>query len=106
MVGIVIIVIGAVCLLFSNYIAQQILIGQGKIESGQGMVNTTNQVFGQSSYTKPVGGFFTSGAQSQINAGKDTIAYYQKVVTFLRIAGVVLIIGGAYVGFFCRNKKR
>lgn len=105
-IGLVLVVAGAICLVFSHYIAQEILIGEGKIQRGQKMVDTTNELFSQSQYTKPFGSFVTKGAQERIDAGNDEVAHYRNVVKTLKLSGVILIVVGVFIGFFYRKKIR
>lgn len=113
-IGIIIVVVGAICLLFSRHIAEEIMIGEGKIERGQHMVDTmdrfsssTDMATSQSPYTKPLGKFFsgqTDDAKHQIKAGREEIAYYKTVVSRLHIIGIILLVLGLVVGFFPRKK--
>ncbi|HSX10905.1 MAG TPA: hypothetical protein VLF94_04230 [Chlamydiales bacterium] len=103
--GIALIVVGAIMLLFSHYIAEQVAEGRMRISSAQSTLNTTNRVFDQTQYTKPVGGLFTGGAQQRINAGTAEADQYADLAQKLQIAGIVLIIVGVGVLFLGKKKS-
>jgi uncharacterized membrane protein len=114
-IGLILVVLGAVCLLFARHITEEIMIGEGKIERGQHMVDTMDQfsaptqyAASQSAYTKPLGKFFsdsTADGKRQLQAGRETVAYYKKVVNNLHISGIILVALGLIVGFFPRKKS-
>lgn len=103
--GIVVAIVGAICLVFSHYIAGQIAEGRLRIASGQRQVDTTNSLFNQSQYTKPIGGVFTGSGQERINAGNAQISYYESVENKLKIGGIVLIVIGAGIFFLWRKRS-
>ncbi|MGB7977827.1 MAG: hypothetical protein WCF19_01545 [Chlamydiales bacterium] len=104
-IGVALIVIGAIMLLFSNYIADQVLSGKMRIASAQNQVDTVNSVFSMSKYTKPVGKQFTGSAQKQINAGQEDIDKYESMANNLKIGGVTLIVIGIAFVIFSRKKR-
>ena len=55
LVGGVVFICGVFLFLLSNYISEQVLIGQKKIDKAQGQVNTGKKLFSLSPYTKGVG---------------------------------------------------
>ena len=98
-IGIALIVIGALMLIFSHYIAEQVATGQMQIQKGQSQVDTANSLFGASKYTKPLGKTFTGGAQKKIDAGQREVDHYEAMSNNLKIAGIILIVIGAGVLF-------
>lgn len=103
--GIALIVIGAVMLFFSNYIAEQVTSGKLQIQEGQRKVDTADSLFSQSKYTKPMGQMFTGSAQKRIDAGQTEVDKYESISNNLKIGGIVLIVIGAGVLFFSRKRK-
>lgn len=104
--GIVLIVIGAVMLFFSDYIAEQVSEGRLKIRSAQSTVNTLDSVFSQSQYTKPVGKIFTGSAQKKIDAGTAEADKYESLSQNLKVGGIILIVIGAAVIIFSKKKRK
>lgn len=103
--GIALIVIGAIMLFFSDYIAEQVAEGKLKIQSAQSQVDTADTLFKQSEFTKPVGKIFTGSAQKKINEGQAQVDYYEGLSNNLKIGGIVLIVIGVGVLFIGRKKK-
>ena len=102
-----IIFIGGIILLFvSHYITTQIEEGNLKISSAQQKVDTGKKLFNVSPYSKPVGEGLTSGVQSKINEGKNTIEYYTVVAQRCQIGGIIALVVGAGMMYFLRDKKR
>ena len=93
--GIVVIIVGAVLLLFSNYIAEQVGAGKMEIQSGQSKVDTANSLFSTNRYTKGVGDVFTGSSQRRIDEGRAEVAHYESMAHMLQIGGIVLIVIGA-----------
>lgn len=101
--GIALIVVGALMVVFSEYISEQVAAGKIKIYSAQQQVNTLNSAFDKSAATKPIGEFFTSGAQSKINAGRAEVAHYESLAQKLQIGGVILVLAGVGLLFWKRK---
>ena len=74
-------------LYLAHYINVQVEEGNMQIFSAQQKVNQTNSLFNMSPYTKDVGQGLTSGAQKQINEGKNTVEYYTTVANRCQIGG-------------------
>lgn len=104
-VGIVLIVVGAVMLFFSNYIAEQVASGKLQIEEGQRKVDSANSLFSESKYTKPVGKMFTGSGQRRIDAGQAEVDKYESMSNNLKIGGIVLIVIGAGLLLFSRKRR-
>lgn len=104
-IAILIVVVGIVLLLTSNYISARVVTGKAQIASGQSQVDSTNSLFGRSRATKPFGQAFTGSAQSRINAGQVDVDRYERLAGQLKIAGVVLIIAGIVIFVLPRRKK-
>ena len=102
--GVALIVIGAVMLFFSDYIATQVAEGKIKIARAQSQVNTAESVFSKSQYTKPVGKVIFGGVQNKIDEGKREVSHYESLSNNLKIAGIVLIVVGA--GLLLLGKKK
>lgn len=102
--GISCIVVGAVMIFFSQYIAEQVALGNMRIASGQRMVDTANYATSQSQYTKPVGGLFTGSAQKKIDAGRVEASQYQSLANSLQIVGVILVVAGGGILFLGRKR--
>lgn len=103
--GIVCIIIGAVMLFFSHYIAQQVAEGKIQIHQGQQTIKATESVFGMSKATKPVGEILTSSGRKKIAAGQQDIEKYSQMSRNLKIGGIVLIIIGLGLLFLGKRKK-
>lgn len=104
-IGIALIVVGAVMLFFSNYIAEQVASGKMQIQDAQSKVDTADTLFSQSKYTKPVGNMFTGSAQKKIDAGQADVDKYESMSSNLKIGGIILIIIGAAVLFIPMKRK-
>lgn len=102
--AIALIVLGAIMLLFSDYIAREVTEGKNKVTRAQSQVDTMDSVFSASKYTKPIGKTFTHGAQKKIDAGQAEIEKYKTVSSSLRIGGIILIL--ISLGLFFIRKKR
>ncbi len=94
--AIALIVVGAIMLLFSDYIADQVAMGKLRIQSAQSQVDTTNSLFNKSSATKPLGNMFTGSAQQKINEGQSQVDYYQNLSMQLKVVGIILIVIGDF----------
>lgn len=105
-VGIIALLSGIILFLVAGYISGQIAEGQGKISKGQTQVNQLREASSWNPYTKDVGGVFADSGQRKINAGKEEVVKYQKVVSGLRIGGTAaVILGGVLliIGFLPRK---
>ncbi len=101
-----IIFVGGLGLLYlAHYINVQVEEGNMQIFSGQQKVDQTNSLFNMSPYTKSVGQGLTSGAQRQINEGRDTVEYYTAIANRCRIGGIAALVVGAGMIFFFRKKR-
>jgi uncharacterized protein YjeT (DUF2065 family) len=105
-IGIALIVVGAVMLFFSNYIAEQVASGRMQIQSAQGEVDSANSLFSTTKVTQPVGKMFTGSAQRRIDAGQSEVDRYQSMSNNLKIGGIILIVIGAGILFIPFGKKR
>ena len=101
-----IIFVGGLGLLYlAHYINVQVEAGNLQIFSAQQKVNQANSLFNMSSATKPIGQGLTSGAQNQINEGKNTVEYYTTVENRCRIGGIAALVVGAGMMIYFRRKK-
>ncbi len=103
--GTVLVVIGAVMLFFSNYIAEQVLSGKMQIKQAQGQVDTIDSVFSMSKYTKPVGKQLTGSAQKKIDAGQMDVNKYEAMARNLKIGGIIVILIGIALFVLSRKKR-
>lgn len=101
--GIVVIGIGAVLMVFSQYIAEKVSEGKEQIASGQKKVDAIDSVFSVSEYSKPLGKALTSPAQKKIDAGKVEVSQYEALSKNLQIAGAIVAIVG--LGLFFLWKR-
>jgi uncharacterized protein YjeT (DUF2065 family) len=104
-IGIALIVVGAVMLFFSNYIAEQVASGKMQIQEAQGKVDSADSLFSQTKYTKPIGNVFTGSAQKKIDAGQSEVNKYESMSNNLKIGGIVLILIGVIVLFVPMKRK-
>ncbi len=104
-IGLFLFAAGLGMLYASHYITAQVLEGKGKIRHAQGKVDTTNNLFSVTPVTKPVGQSLTQSAQSQIDSGRDEVAYYEQMADWLRIGGIGFVVVGIGACLFCRIKK-
>jgi len=104
-IGIALIVVGAIMLFFSNYIAEQVSSGKQQIQDAQQKVDTADSLFSKSKYTKPVGEMFTGSAQKKIDAGQADVDKYESMSNNLKIGGIILIVIGAGVLFIPIRRK-
>lgn len=103
--GILLIVAGALMIVFSDYIATQVQEGKMQIRSAQSQVDTAESVFSMSKYTKPIGKTFTQSAQKKIDAGQREVDKYETVSSSLKIGGIILIVIGAVVLLMGSRRK-
>jgi hypothetical protein len=98
------IVVGAICVFFSNYIAVQVAEGKYKVASGQQKVNMIDSAFSQSKYTKGVGQVFTGSAQRRIDEGKAEIAKYEGLANKLQVGGAIVAVLGVVLLFVWKRR--
>jgi len=102
-VGLVLLIAGVALFFFSHHISAKVAEARGEIAEGQRQVDSANQIFSMSPYTKTVGGQFTGSAQSEINAGTLEANRYDQLAFQIKILGVVLVVVGA--GLLFLSKK-
>ena len=102
--GIGLIILGALLLIFSHYIADQVAEGKLRIASAQRQVNTVNSLFSHSPYGEQAGTTVTSPFQHKINEGQAEVANYEGLAGKLQIGGVILILIGASILFSIRRR--
>jgi hypothetical protein len=104
-IGLLAIILGVALLIFVFYGKNKIEAGKEEIASGKKKVAKTQQMFSFTPITKQVGQGLTSGGEAQIAAGELTIEQYEKIFMWCEIGGIALIVVGAGLILFCRNKK-
>lgn len=104
--GFIILIIGILIMIFAYSIKNRTEEGKQQVTSGQKKVDSANSLFSMSPYTKPIGKGMTSSSQREINEGKETIAYYEKMAKWLKIGGIVVIIAGVVTIVIPRQKRR
>jgi ABC-type multidrug transport system fused ATPase/permease subunit len=102
--GIVLVIAGALFLYFSHYINTQVAEGRSEISSGQTQVDTITNLFSVNPVSKEVGKQFTGSAQSRINEGTIEANQYAEYANWFMIGGIITIVAGAVV--FLLMKKR
>jgi len=102
-ISIGVIVIGAVMLFFSNYIADQVAAGNQEADQGQRKLNNFSRIFSATPVTKEVGKEITKPYQQRIDTGRLTIAEYEALVKKLQIAGVIFIVVGVSMLIFWKD---
>jgi drug/metabolite transporter (DMT)-like permease len=101
--GMVVAVVGVIMVVFAEYIASQVAEGREQIEQGQGKVNTINKIFSVNPTSEQVGKQLTKPAQNKIDQGKRDVAHYASLAERLRVAGIVLMVGGGALFFWGRK---
>ena len=106
--GILIVLLGAISIGVSYYIKEQVGEGETKIKSAQESVDKGNQLFSGSSnpIVKGFGQSMTGSAQKKINKGKEEVAQYTTFANQLQWAGIALIVLGAIVIVIPRRKRK
>jgi hypothetical protein len=90
-IGIVVLVIGIIAILYANHQKKRIAEAQGNIEKGTSM-------FSGSSVGSEVGRTVGGAMESKVSS-------YNAPVMMLMIGGIVLVVIGAGMVFFCRCKR-
>jgi len=104
--GLLAIIIGIALIIFVIYGKQQIAAAKGEISSAKKKVDKSNQLFSLSPYTKDVGKQMSGGISQKIQNAEHTVEYYETLFMWCQAGGIVLIVGGAGLIFFCRSKRR
>ena len=103
--GIICIIVSAIFLFLSHYIAEQVAQGKTQLREGKQAIKTSESIFGMSKYTKPIGKTLTSPGHRKIEAGEEKITKYSKISRNLKIGGIGLIIAGLALIFLGSKKK-
>jgi predicted MFS family arabinose efflux permease len=90
-IGIVILIIGIIAILFANH-------EKGRIAEAEGNVEKGTSLFSGHSAGSQVGQAFGGAMEGKISS-------YNTPVMILMIGGIVLVVIGAGMAFFCRKKK-
>lgn len=104
LLGIILVIAGAICLYFSHYINDQVAEGMSKISSAQKATDTTGALFSVIPGANEVGKQVTGSAQNKINAGTEEAEQYAQYANWSMIGGIALIVIG--VGIFFIGKRK
>lgn len=103
-IGFVVLGLGAILLVFSYYIAEQVAEGRARVDRAQGQVDTANSLFSLNPTTKQIGKGFTSPIQKKIDEGSLDVSEYTALAHKLQVGGIILIVIG--LGALVFWKKR
>jgi hypothetical protein len=98
--GIVVLIVGLICLGLSFFIKNEVAKGMGEISSAQRKVDQGNGLFSVTPATKGIGNLFTGSAQKKINEGISKVNQYNNLADWLQIGGVVFLLAGLGVVVF------
>lgn len=102
--GIVISIIGIICLGFSFYIKHRVDEGKQQIVSAQKKVDQGTSVFSLTPVTKEIGDGLSSPFQEKIDQGKQDVETYETLSNWLLGGGLILVIIGIQA-MFKRERK-
>ncbi len=104
MMGIILTCAGIAMLFFSSYIRSEVLEGKQQISHAQKSVDSGKGLFKGPS--KVVGEGLFSGAQSEIDKGNSDVRFYSTLAQWLKIGGIIFIVGGVVLIIFGRNSAQ
>ena len=103
-IGVIIIIVGIIAIVFSNYIKNQVAEGKVKIKKGEKTVGAMDTLFSQSETTETLGKPLTSSAKKKIAAGKEDVQKYTMIGNLFLAGGIVVIIVGLGLVFIGPKK--
>lgn len=104
--AVIMVIVGVGMIIFSNYIADQVTEGKLRIARGEKQIKQTETLFSLNPVSKEVGKTLLSPGEKEIAQGKVEVSEYERVVSYLRIGGAVLMVLGFIVLFTGKSKKR
>jgi len=100
-IGIILTCLGIAMLFFSSYIRSEVLEGKQQISHAQKSVDSGKGLFKGPS--KAVGEGIFSGAQKKIDKGRDDVRFYSALAQWLKVGGIIFIVGGVILIIFGRS---
>jgi len=93
--GIIIAIVGVVCIAGSMYIKGQVADGLKQIEGAEKTVGMGDKLFSLTGPTQEIGKDIMNPFTGKIAEGKEQIAFYSSLANWLQFGGVALVITGA-----------
>jgi len=103
--GIIIIISGALMLISSFYIKSRVSSGKEQIAKAKEKVRRGKQLFSLNPVTKEVGKEITTSAEKKIKEGSAKIDKYNTLAMWLQVGGGILFAIGAGLIYMSRKKK-
>ena len=106
-IGILLAIGGLVMIFAAKRIQSQVEEGKETVSSAEKSVGQGQTLFGLNPVTKEIGQrTIFDPAQNKINAGKEEIAYYEKLASELEIGGGILVVIGIGIAFIPFSRKK
>ncbi|NDD58900.1 MAG: hypothetical protein EBZ47_06590 [Chlamydiae bacterium] len=106
--GIIGILVGAGAYYGSYEINEQLNAGRQKIQNAQKSIDQGKDLLSQTHVPNVLTKPFTGAAEKKISEGQEEINRYEKISSFLKNTGIILLLLGAagvFFGFFNKAKK-
>ena len=104
--GLVLLVAGACCILFASYINGQVAAGKIQLSDAQDGVDVGNTLFSTNRVTQQVGKPVTGVVQNKIDAGQITVQQYERISMGLEVGGGISILAGIALLIASFKKRR
>jgi|SRR3972149_8138542 len=102
--GVVIAVVGIAMILTSFYIKSQVSEGRQQIAEAQGKLNTGKKLFSVNPFTKKIDKEISGSVQGEIDDATRKANFYNSLVLWLQIGGVVFIVLGGGIIYYSRKR--